>query len=299
MTRLLLGARSSLLLLAGAFLLAAAAATSAQDLVPVPALKGRVTDLTGTLTAGQVARLDQALAAFEARKGSQIAVLMVPTTRPEAIEQYSIRVAEAWKVGRKNVDDGLIIVVAKNDHRVRIEVGYGLEGPVPDVVAKRVIREKMAPHFVENDFYGGLEAGTEQLMKLVDGETLPPPPRPGSARSIGQDYESLFVVLLVIVVVVGGILTSILGRFLGSAATGGVAGFVAMGLVGSMIAATAVGILAFIVALAFGGSGWRLASGRRGGGWTSGGGGWSGGAGGWSGGGGGFGGGGASGSWGD
>ena len=132
------------------------AGARAQDLVPVPPLKGRVTDLTRTLTADQVANLERSLAAFEARKGSQIAVLMVPTTRPEEIEQYAIRVADQWKVGRKKVDDGLIVVVAKNDHKLRIEVGYGLEGAIPDVVARRVIRETMAPHFVEGDFYGGL-----------------------------------------------------------------------------------------------------------------------------------------------
>ena len=144
--------------------------------MPVPPLKGRVTDLTGTLTAAADRQtLERSLAAFEARKGSQIAVLMVPSTQPEAIEQYAIRVADQWKVGRKKVDDGLILVVAKNDHKLRIEVGYGLEGAIPDIVAKRVIREAMAPHFVEGDFYGGLRAGTEQLMKLVDGEKLPPP----------------------------------------------------------------------------------------------------------------------------
>jgi len=278
----------------------------AQDLGPVPPLKGRVTDLTGTRTAEQVADLDRSLAAFEARKGSQIAVLLVPTTRPEDIAQYSIRVADQWKVGRKKVDDGLIVVVAKNDHKLRIEVGYGLEGAVPDIIARRVIRETMAPHFVEGDFYGGLKAGTDQLMKLVDGEKLPPPPQQGAQRpGEGADVQSLFVILLVVIVVVGGILTKILGRFIGSAATGGVAGFIALAIAGTMVAAVAAGILAFFLTLVLGGVGGALAGGRRGG-WGGGpwigggtGGGWGGGGGGWSGGGGGFGGGGASGSWGN
>ena len=283
----------------------------AQDLVPVPPLKSRVTDLTGTLTATQVADLERSLAAFEARKGSQIAVLMVPTTKPEDIAQYSIRVADQWKVGRKKVDDGLIVVVAKNDHKLRIEVGYGLEGPIPDVVARRVIRETIAPHFVEGDFYGGLKAGTDRLIRLVDGEKLPPPPqRDAQQPGQGADLQSLFVILLVVIVVVGGILTKVLGRFFGSAATGGVAGFIALAIAGTTIAAVAAGILAFFLTLLLGGVGGALAGGRRGGwgggpwigggtggGW--GGGSWGGGGGGWSGGGGGFGGGGASGSWGD
>jgi uncharacterized protein len=299
--------------LVGAFLLGLAllAGAGAQELVPVPPLKGRVTDLTGTLTANQIADLERSLEAFEARKGSQIAVLMVPTTRPEDIAQYAIRVADQWKVGRKKVDDGLIVVVAKNDHKLRIEVGYGLEGAIPDVVARRVIRETMAPHFVDGDFYGGLKAGTDQLMKLVDGEKLPPPQQRGTQQpGQGADLQSLFVILLVVIVVAGGILTKILGRFFGSAATGGVAGFVALAIAGTMIAAVAAGVLAFFLTLLLGGVGGALAGGRRGGwgggpwigggtggGW--GGGSWGGGGGGWSGGGGGFGGGGASGSWGD
>jgi len=283
------------------------ASAVAQDVVPVPPLAGRVTDLTGTLKADQVADLERSLAAFEARKGSQIAVLMVPTTRPEDIAEYSIRVADQWKVGRKKVDDGLIVVVAKNDHKLRIEVGYGLEGAIPDIVARRVIRETIAPHFVEGDFYGGLKAGTDQLIKLVDGEKLPPPPQRGTqAPGQGVDLQSLFVILLVVIVVVGGILTKVLGRFFGSAATGGVAGFIALAIAGTMIAAVAAGILAFLLTLVLGGVGGALAGGRRGG-WGGGpwigggsGGSWGGGGGGgWSGGGGGFGGGGASGRWGD
>lgn len=275
----------------------------AQDLVPVPPLKGRVTDLTGTLTAEQVASLERSLTEFERRKGSQIAVLMVPTTKPEAIDQYSIRVAEQWKVGRRKVDDGVIIVVAKNDHRVRLEVGYGLEGPIPDAIASRVIREVIAPHFVQGDFYGGLRDGTARLMKLIEGESLPPP-RQAADRRDDESYESLFVIVLMLVVAGGAILTRILGRFFGSAAIGGIAGVVVLLIVGSMIAAVIAGIIAFFSTFVLGAVG-RGFAGHRHGGWGGGisPGGWSGGGwgsssgGGWSGGGGSFGGGGASGSW--
>ncbi len=289
-----------------------AAAASAQDLVPVPKLERRVTDLTGTLTPEQLATLEQRLAAYEVKKGSQIAVLMVPTTRPEAIEQYSIRVAEAWKIGRAKVDDGVILVIAKNDQRLRLEVGYGLEGVVPDAVARRVIRETIAPHFLTGDFYGGIADGTDRLMRLIDGEPLPPPAaQPRGQPQTGETLETWLVILLVFTVIVGGMLTRILGRFLGATATGGLAGFLALALAGTLLAAIAAGVLAFFFSLLFGGTGGVVSRGRRGGGWGGpaggwgggswggggGGGGWSGG--GWSGGGGGFGGGGASGSWGD
>ncbi len=297
----------------GLLVAVAALVAAAQDLVPVPKLERRVTDLTGTLTPEQIATLDQRLAAFEQAKGSQIAVLMVPTTKPEAIEQYAIRVAEAWKIGRAKVDDGLILVVAKNDQRLRIEVGYGLEGVIPDAIAKRVIRETIAPHFLSGDFYGGIVAGTDQLMRLVEGEALPPPRASPQQRGPqgGEAFETYLVLLLVFTVIVGGILTRVLGRFLGATATGGIAGFVALAIAGTLIAAIGAGLLAFVFSLLFGGTGGTIARGRRGGTWGApvggwgggswggggGGGGWSGG--GWSGGGGGFGGGGASGSWGD
>jgi uncharacterized protein len=304
--------RSPAALARGLALAAALAAGPAfsQDLVPVPALKARVTDLTGTLTAQQAAELERSLAAFEARKGSQIAVLIVPTTQPETIEQYAIRVADQWKVGRKRVDDGLIVVVAKGDRKLRIEVGYGLEGAVPDAIASRVIREVIGPRFQANDFYGGLDAGTKALMRAVDGEPLPAPSWQPSGDAERPEVQALFVILLVIVVFAGSILTKVLGRFVGSAATGGIAGAIVKVVVGSMIFAGVAGVLAFLLTLVLGAVGRGLAGSRRGGfgggpwigggGW-SGGGGWpggsSGGGGGWSGGGGGFGGGGASGSW--
>ncbi|MHB8666523.1 MAG: TPM domain-containing protein [Burkholderiales bacterium] len=280
-----------------ALLLASAGAAAAADEVAVPPLKARVTDLTGTLSAGQLAALESDLRAFEQKKGSQIAVLILPSTKPETIEQYSIRVADAWKIGRTKTDDGVILVIAKNDHALRIEVGYGLEGAIPDVVANRVIREVIVPHFRAGDFYGGIRAGTQTLMKLIQGETLPPP-APAHAAA-GIDYQSLFVILLVVVIVAGGVLKAVLGRVFGSAATGAAAGFIAWVLAGALGAAVIAGIVAFLVALTGGGRGYYPGGfgGGLGGGGGFGGGGFGAGGGGFSGGGGGFGGGGASGSW--
>jgi uncharacterized protein len=270
-----------------------ASAAGAADEVAVPPLKARVTDLTGTLNAGELASLEAELRAFEQSKGSQIAVLMLPSTQPETIEQYSIRVAERWKIGRAKADDGLILIIAKNDQRLRIEVGYGLEGAIPDVVAKRVIREVIAPHLLANDFYGGIRDGTQTLMKLIEGEKLPAPAR--TQTSTVDNYQSLFVILLVVVVVAGGVLKAILGRLFGSAATGVAAGFIAWAVAGALGAALIAGIVAFLMALMGGARGFY--PGGFGGGFGSGGG-FGGGGGGFGGGGGGFGGGGASGSWG-
>ncbi|HLY51615.1 MAG TPA: YgcG family protein, partial [Steroidobacteraceae bacterium] len=171
---------------AGVFVLCTAGAFAADE-VAVPPLRARVTDLTGTLSAAQRQALEERLAAFERRKGSQIAVLVLPTTLPETIEQYSIRVADAWKAGRKKIDDGVILVVAKDDRKLRVEVGYGLEGAIPDAVAKRVVSDVIAPHFREGDFYGGIAAGTDALMKLIDGEPLPAPAQ-GRAQSNEEGY---------------------------------------------------------------------------------------------------------------
>ncbi|HKE47095.1 MAG TPA: YgcG family protein [Rhodanobacteraceae bacterium] len=143
---------------------------------PIPSLTARVTDITGTLSAPQRKALDDKLAALESRKGAQVAVLIVPTTAPETIEQYATRVFDAWKLGRKGVDDGVLIVVAKNDRRTRIEVAYGLEGAIPDAAAKRIAHDYMSPKFRAGDFAGGLDAGTQALIALIDDEPLPPPP---------------------------------------------------------------------------------------------------------------------------
>lgn len=274
----------------------------AQDLVPVPPLSKRVTDLTGTLSAEQIATLDQRLGEFEAQKGAQIAVLLVPTTRPETIEQFGIRVAEQWKIGRTKVDDGAIVIVAKNDRALRIEVGYGLEGAVPDLKASRIIREIITPRFKEGNFYAGLEAGTQALMGLIEGEELPPP-KPAASPGGGEfrNLNSLFVILLIGATLVGAILTRVVGRLFGSLLTGGAAGLVTWLIAGTLIAAIFAALIVFVFTLARGATGLGSTGSRRGGGWP--GGGWSGGGGGsfggggWSGGGGGFGGGGASGRW--
>src|SRR5580704_5845370 len=164
-------ARASIL----ALLLCWAFAASAD--VAVPPLSGRVVDQTGTLSSSDISSLTQTLKAFEARKGSQIAVLIVPTTQPEEIEQYSIRVAEAWKIGRKKIDDGAILLVAKNDRKLRIEVGYGLEGALTDVTSKRIIDEIITPKFRSGDFAGGISDGVDRIISVVDGEPLPAPPQ--------------------------------------------------------------------------------------------------------------------------
>ncbi|MGH8766111.1 MAG: TPM domain-containing protein [Burkholderiales bacterium] len=260
--------------------------------VPVPPLKARVTDLTGTLSDGQKAELEARIAAYETKHGSQIAVLLLPTTKPEEIEQYAIRVAEAWKIGRKKLDDGLILVVAKDDRRLRIEVGYGLEGAIPDALAKRVIDEKITPRFRDGDFYGGIRDGVDQLIRLAEGEKLPPPP---AARSRGQSTANpldYIVPAIFFIVIAGGGLKAVFGRFPGSLATGAGLGLVAW-LVFGLTVAGIVALLAFIFAYVNTGMG-------RGGGWSSGGGmggGSSGGSSWGGGGGGGFGGGGASGRW--
>jgi uncharacterized protein len=266
--------------------------------VAVPPLTARVTDLTGTLSPSQRDALEQELRVFETRKGSQIAVLIVPTTQPEAIEQYSLRVAETWKLGRKGVDDGALLLVAKDDRALRIEVGYGLEGVIPDAVANRVIDEIIVPFFKQGDFYGGIQAGVSRLTRLVDGEPLPPPQARDRSWS---GIADLLPVAFIAVMIGGGFLGSLLGRLIGAAVSGGIVGVVFWITIGSVLGALAAGVVVFLFTLAIGGSGGR---GGRGdfGGWSGGyssgsGGGWSSGGGGFSGGGGGFGGGGASGRW--
>jgi len=274
---------------------------SAHAEVAVPPLQARVTDLTGTLTPEQRATLEHELADFEARKGSQIAVLLVPSTEPETIEQYGIRVGEAWKVGRKRVDDGAILIVAMKDRALRIEVGYGLEGVIPDAVAKRVVAEVIVPFFKQGDYYGGIHAGVQRLMRLINGEPLPPP----SARDTGwSGVERALPFAFIAVFVLGGILRAIFGRLLGATAAGGIATLVIWFIASSLGVAVVLGVLVFLFTLilglpARGGyGGWSSRPGGFGGGWGGGGLGGGGlGGGGWSGGGGGFGGGGASGRW--
>jgi uncharacterized protein len=281
--------------------LVGAGASWAQDLVPVPALKARVTDLTRTLTPDQSAKLEQKLAAFEARKGSQIAVLIVPTTQPEAIEPYSIRAVEQWKLGRKGVDDGALLLVAKNDRALRIEVGYGLEGVLPDATANRIIEDIIVPRFKTGDLYAGVDAGVDAMIKVIDGEPLPPPQTQWRSQSKvnSGNLHSLFIVGLILVFVVGGILRSVVGRLPAAGLIGGAAGAIAWFLVSSLAAAAVAGVVAFIFTLIGGGTrgGRGGYGGWTGGGYGGGGGFGGGGGGGFGGGGGGFGGGGASGRW--
>jgi len=268
----------------------------AEPLVVVPALKARVTDLTGTLTPDQAATLEAKLRAFEQTKGSQVAILIVPTTRPEEIEQYAIRVAEAWKLGRKGVDDGAILLVARDDRKVRIEVGYGLEGVLPDVTANRIIDEDIVPRFRDGDYYGGIAAGVDRMLRVIEGEPLPEPERRETAHGAGG-LGQLLPLLLIFALVGGSILRRLFGRVGGALATGGVVGFVTWLIIGIVAMSVVAGVVAFVFAVVGGmgggpgGSGWY--SGRRGGGIGVPGGF----GGGFGGGGGGFGGGGASGSW--
>ena len=263
--------------------------------VAVPPLSGRVVDQTATLSSGDIASLTQTLKNLETRKGSQVAVLIVPTTAPETIEQYSLRVAEAWKIGRKKIDDGALLVVAKNDRKLRIEVGYGLEGALNDVTAKRIIDEIITPRFRSGDFSGGIAAGVDRMIAVIDGEKLPAPEAQqpeGSGLLSHIDPFNPFVLFAVFVV--GGILRTTLGRLAGSVTTGSVVAVLAWFIVGSLAASVIAGIIAFIFTM-FGDS---LASSLSGGGGSySGSSSSSSDSGGFSGGGGSFGGGGASGNW--
>ncbi|HEY0799991.1 MAG TPA: TPM domain-containing protein [Steroidobacteraceae bacterium] len=285
---------------AGLILLFSFALAGAQ--VAVPQLTARVTDLTGTLSGGAVARIEAKLAALQAKKGSQIAVLVVPTTEPEDIDQFGIRVLDAWKVGRKGVDDGAILIVAKNDRRVRIEVGYGLEGALPDAIANRIIDEAIAPHFKLGDFDGGVEAGIDKMISVVNGEPLPLPDKKWERHG---GLGNMLPLLLIGVFVASGVLRGIFGRLFGSIATGGLAGGIVWLLSHVLPIGIGAGVVAFLFAMLVGGSrpgglsggGWGSGLGGFGGGFGGGGFGGGGGGGGFSGGGGGGGGGGASGSW--
>lgn len=285
-------------------------AASAQ--VPVPKLEARVTDLTGTLTAGQQSSLEEKLQAFESRKGSQVAVLVVATTQPEDIAQYGIRVAEAWKVGRAKIADGAILIVAKDDRAMRIEVGHGLEGALPDVTTSRIVNDTIAPLFRQGDFFGGVNAGVDQMLRVIDGEPLPEPDKAWERKSARELPGPAFIFIAFAIL---SVLRSFLGRGVSSifaalagagagwwltttvvgAAIGGVVGLAAgifLGVPGGLLGGGSRGGRVFrdIGRGGFGGGGF-------GGGFGGGGFGGGGGGGGFSGGGGTFGGGGASGRW--
>jgi uncharacterized protein len=284
--------------------------------VAVPPLTGRIVDLTGTLSPDEIVRQSQRLKDLQTRKGSQVAVLILPTTQPETIEQYSIRVAQAWKIGRRKIDDGALLVVAKNDHKLRIEVGYGLEGPLTDVTARRIIDEVIVPRFKTGDFEGGIAAGLTRIIGVIDGEPLPVP-LPEASHEIDAGWlDFVFSPFgLLAYVAIATMLRGLLGRLLGSTATAGVIGGLSWYILGSLAVSGMVGVAAFFITMFAdsilaasleAGRNTRRGGASGGGGWSTswgGGGGLGGGSssrdsdGGFSGGGGSFGGGGASGSW--
>jgi uncharacterized protein len=288
-------------------LIAALAATGAvpwdpprEGLQPVPPLRSRVTDLTGTLSATERQMLEAKLADWEARTTNQLAVLIVPTTKPEAIEQYAIRVADAWKIGQKGKDNGAILLIAKDDKQIRLEVGYGFEGVLTDLTSRRIIAETIAPLFSKGQFAAGINAGIDRIISVVgEGKPLPEAKPRRQASSQGFDIGTLALILLVAVPAIGAILRSILGNVGGSVVGAGIVGGAAWLFAGSLLIAAIAAIVALVV-ISFSGFGGRggpglWIPGGRGGGWSGGGG--FGGGGGFSGGGGGFGGGGASGGW--
>jgi uncharacterized protein len=308
--RLLIGAAALIM----ALLLGATA--GAQDLQPVPALTARVIDQTATLDAAQQAALESRLADFEQRAGPQIVVLMVSTTQPEDIAAYAQRVGETWKIGRREVGDGLLIVVAKDDRRLWIAPAKALEGAVPDLAARQIARDVITPAFREGNYFGGLERGLQALIGRIGGEGLPAP-EAGTPRGTGDQagrLEELLIFFFVAVPIVAAVLSAMLGRKLGALATAGVAGGLAgwvtqsllLGLAAGAVALVLVGVFGLGAAVrrigrhrggpvVFGGGSWGGMGGFSGGGVGRGGGGGFGGFS--SGGGGDFGGGGAGGSW--
>lgn len=267
------------------------------DFQTVPKLVKRVTDTTATLSAADEARIEARLKEYEARKGAQIAVLVVATTQPETVFDYSTRVMTEWKLGRKNIDDGVLLVVAKNDRKTQILTGIGLSGSLTDAMSKRILSESVAPKFRAGDFAGGIDDGVAKIISVIDGEALPPPPakRAGThAGGASGGYENFFMLAIFAAIVVGPLLRSLLGRFLGAGATGGIAAAVAWFVAGGLLLPALAGVVMFVAVLLMGAM--NFANGR-GGGFGGGGGGFGGGGGGFSGGGGGFDGGGASGDW--
>ena len=288
-------------------LLAGHSPALADALAPVPSLSARVIDTAGELAEADRQRLETRLARLETERGTQVVVLLVRSTAPEDIASFANRVANTWKIGRRDVGDGLVVVVAVQDRRMRIEVAKALEGAVPDLMARRIIDEAMAPRFRAGDYLGGLLAATDRLDSLIAGEPLPSPPVPtGSAPDRGFDWDDLAIFLFLAVPVAASISRAALGRSLGALATGVGAGALALWVTASLLIGLAAGVIALLYAMLAGGG---SSFGRRGTGWGGGwsGGGWSGGGGGsWgdgggggfsSGGGGDFGGGGASGDW--
>jgi uncharacterized protein len=246
-------------LLTALWLLLAPLAAAAADLVPLPTLAARVTDLTATLTAEQRTALEASMAAIEREKGSQLAILVLPTTQPETIEEFGIRLAEAWQIGRDGIDDGVIVIVAKDDRKMRIEVGYGLEGAIPDAVAKRIVADVMGPRFREGDFAGGLNEAVTALGKLIGGEALPAPPGAEEFPNVNLDNGFWLLVILFF----AGILRSILG-VIGSLLAGGLAAVAAWWVFGSWLITDRSGDRVHFLFARPGGGGWAAAVSRRG-----------------------------------
>jgi len=291
---------------AALWLLGLLALLTAWAQLAVPALSGHVVDTTASLSAAGRQQLDARLAAFEQQRGTQIVVLLVPTTQPEDIASYANRVANTWKIGRREIGDGLLLIVALNDRKVRIEVAKTLEGAIPDLAAKRIIDAAITPAFKQGDYLGGLNAGVAQLMARVTGEKLPLPAAAAhTGEGDGFQWMDLLVFLFFVVPVVGAVARRMLGSLAGSAATGALIGVIAFVVTASLLVAVPAALVGMVLTLLFGASRSGSASGWHGsgpGGWAGGGRGGGGGGGGFgggmhSGGGGDFGGGGASGDW--
>ena len=297
--------RSLLIVVCLALLGALGVPVSAQVLQPIPALTARVTDTTGTLSPATTAHLEQRLAQFERSKGSQVAVLIVATTQPEEIDQYSIRVVEAWRLGRGKVDDGALLLIAKQDRRMRIEVGYGLEGALTDAMSKRIIRDTITPMFKTGAYEAGVTAGVEAMLQVIEGEQLPQP-----AQEPAEDSQSNAMGALIAAFIAAAFLRkplrALFGQGVSLAGCVGIACAIGWFLSASIAVMALAALVGLFAGVSTGGAG-RWAS--RGGGGSFGGGGFGGGGfggggfggggfgGGFGGGGGGFGGGGASGNW--
>jgi uncharacterized protein len=233
-------------LVLGLLVLASQGASAQQA---VPALTGHVVDFSGTLSAAQREALEAKLSAFEAQRGAQVVVLLVNTTQPEDIASYANRVGNSWKIGRKEVGDGLLLVAAMQDHKLRIEVAKSLEGAIPDLEAKRVIDGLITPRFKQGDIAGGLDAGVSRVMALITGEALPAPAQIGRVTPGGFDWMQLAVFMFIAVPVVGAVTKKILGQQLGALLTGGVAGVIAMVVTASVVIAVLAGMAALVLAL--------------------------------------------------
>lgn len=289
----------------GLLLLGLAGLGLAQTVQPLPELRARVMDQTGTLDAGALAALEARLATFERERGTQVVVLMVASTAPEDIADYTQRLGDAWKIGRKDVGDGLLFVIAKDDRRMRIAPAKSLEGAIPDVLARRILDQAVAPAFRQGDYAGGIGAGLDQILARITGENLPLADAPAQAE--GLPLQDLFIFAVFALPILSAVLRGLFGNKLGSLLTGGAAAGMAWHLTAVFWIAAGAGVIGLFLSLIMqvlpAASGGRSG---RGGHWGGPGGGWGGGSGGsWGGGGGGFrsggggnfGGGGASGGW--